>query len=91
MTNKLVLTESVVTGHSHTLVGDFKVVKEVKNKDLTGHNYTKENKTYTVVDVKEGYLVHEEHDPIKIKDSLIVSTNQVEFDPFNKILRNILD
>ncbi len=76
---ELVLALGEVSGHSHTFVGKAKVYKQ--------------NEKETVWEVLEsGILKHEEHGTISFnKGEFVITSIQMEEDPFTNIMDHIRD
>lgn len=72
----LTLAYGEVTGHHHTIEGDIELLEQ--NNDY-------------IVFKGTGILSHQEHDIMSFEDEIVVSTHQVEFDPFNDVIRRVLD
>ena len=67
-----------VSNHHHTVYGDIDVLEQ-----------TEYSRAFFVNG--EGKLTHQEHDTMVFTDEIVVSTNQVEYDPFNKIIQKVKD
>jgi hypothetical protein len=77
--NRSVLAEGEATGHSHVLDSDVDV-------------YECEDGTRQFKLIKPTKLLHEEHKPIKLPDSIVFKSDIVrEFDPFEEEIRRVVD
>lgn len=72
------LAEGEISHHHHTIYGDIDVIEQT---ELSRAFYVN----------GEGKLTHQEHDTMVFTDQMVVATNQVEYDPFNKIIQKVRD
>ena len=79
--SKLTLALGEVTGHSHQLKGDLEVLEQTQNSPDEVFFRVKE----------KAVLTHEEHDAIVLDKGIYFKVNQVEFDPFEQIIRYVRD
>lgn len=77
---KLVLGYGETTGHSHLMQGDFDVLEKKE----------KEEEVLFRVNTM-AVLSHEEHDRIVLEPGLYLKVSQVEYDPFNDLMRYVRD
>ncbi len=76
---ELILAYGEVTGHHHKVTGRLTVQQDTDDKKVF----------YTDT---ECVLTHEEHDRIVLPaNRTIIMYNQVEYDPFNDIIRKVID
>ena len=66
------------SGHHHRLVG---------NAEL----FADSNGQVELVEVVEGYLVHEEHNPVQIEKGTYEVVRQVEYNPYEKAAQRVMD
>ncbi|MEM9980967.1 MAG: hypothetical protein AAF734_00630 [Bacteroidota bacterium] len=77
---QLTLALGEVTGHAHQLEGTITLLKnDNASKDL-----------YFKVE-EQAILTHEEHDRIVLEAGIYLKINQVEYDPFEAIVRYVRD
>ncbi|WP_448529155.1 hypothetical protein [Raineya sp.] len=77
---KLVLALGEVTGHKHLLEGDLMLLE---NNAANGEFLFEVKNT--------AILQHEEHDTIVLEKGFYLKVNQVEYDPFNDLVRFVYD
>ncbi len=77
---KHVLAYGETTGHSHVLEGDFDVLAEDAGKNELSFRVN-----------SSAVLTHEEHDRIVLDEGIYLKVTQVEYDPFNDLIRQIRD
>lgn len=77
-TPKLTLALGEVTGHAHVLEGNMEVL-EAENEEIY----------FEVQD--RAVLTHEEHDVMVLDKGIYLKVNQVEYDPYNDIIRYVRD
>ena len=74
---ELVLALGEKTNHHHTIYGDIAVYEDTPE--------------YKVFKTGLGKLTHQEHDLTVFTKEKTVSSNQVEFDPFEAMIRKVMD
>lgn len=79
--SSLTLALGEVTGHSHVLKGNLAVLSKGEN--------TQQDIYFEVLD--RATLTHEEHNMIVLEKGIYLKVNQVEYDPFNDIIRYVRD
>jgi hypothetical protein len=79
--NHLVLQKSDVSGHKHQLIGRNAILYEGNNRDEFYLNITSDKIS----------LVHEEHEPINIPKGKYIVYGVREFDPFEDVIRRVVD
>ncbi len=77
---KHVLAYGETTGHSHVLEGDFDILAEDAGKNELSFRVN-----------SAAVLTHEEHDRIVLDEGIYLKVTQVEYDPFNDLIRQIRD
>ena len=79
--NHLILQKSDVSGHKHQIVGNKAILYQGKNKD----------EVYLNVTSPSVLLTHEEHKTISIPKGKYLVYGVREFDPFEDIIRRVVD
>lgn len=75
---ELTLALGEVSGHHHTVYGDIALLEK--------------NEEFTLFEVKgKAKLLHQEHDVLLLEDEIVVSTQQVEFNPFEQVISKVAD
>lgn len=90
-----VLAYGEVTGHAHRLRGDLELYESEapeNAKRAPGAVEDQANPSRMLFRVRSSAtLTHEEHDPIVLESGLYLKVNQVEFDPFARMIRDVQD
>lgn len=81
-----------VTGHSHVVlpVGDCEIV-QYYDEDVDAETAATMDRLFFEIKNEIGLIVHEEHDPIVLEQGIYLRINQMEYNPFEGIMRRIAD
>ena len=93
---KLIVAEGEVTGHQHELIpmdgGTIEVLDPDEQVDKLLDEINRDSKDSTIVRITgRALLVHEDHLPIPLEEGTYVTTRQVEYNPFDKIVEKVRD
>lgn len=91
-TEKLTVGLGEVTGHSHDVIALNKSkIKSYHNESLSMEDIANMDKLIFEITGKGGIILHEEHKPIYLESGFYLRINQLEYNPFLKILEKIKD
>jgi hypothetical protein len=78
---KLIIAEGETTGHKHVLLAEPDTIEI----------YQDEQGRYVLNIKKEAKITHEEHGTKTFSPGLYIQDNEIEFDPFQELIRKVID
>lgn len=88
--NKVVVALGEVTGHSHSVIPLNGSEVSILTPDGNPPNPNDDN-IYFYVDKGGALIVHEEHEPILLKEGIYQRKMKVQFNPFTNAIENVRD